>query len=130
MQNKLLVTALAGLVLFVACSKKDSPTPKPPATDSTAVPDSVALLGNWRPIHDATAYYLLSGQWVSSDSIVLQPDDYYDFKDGKMYYFDHDFGDPNYDTMPLDAFVPMVQRVMARPKRSIYMRKDQSMAAE
>src|SRR5580704_7791852 len=32
--------------------------------------------------------------------------------------------DPNYDTMPLDAFVPMVQRVMARPKRSIYLRND------
>ena len=38
--------------------------------------------------------------------------------------------DPNYDTMPLDAFVPMVQRVMARPKRSIYMREDQKVAAE
>jgi predicted HD phosphohydrolase len=34
---------------------------------------------------------------------------------------------PDYDTMPLDAFVPMLQRVMERPKRSIYMRKDQSM---
>jgi predicted HD phosphohydrolase len=33
--------------------------------------------------------------------------------------------DPHYDTMPLAAFVPMVQRVMARPKRSIYMREDQ-----
>ena len=33
--------------------------------------------------------------------------------------------DPKYDTMPLDAFVPMVQRVMARPKRSIYMCEDQ-----
>jgi predicted HD phosphohydrolase len=31
--------------------------------------------------------------------------------------------DPGYDTMPLEAFVPMVQRVMARPKRSIYMRE-------
>lgn len=38
--------------------------------------------------------------------------------------------DPNYDTMPLDAFVPMVQRVMARPKRSIYMRENQAAAAE
>ncbi|HEX4532603.1 MAG TPA: HD domain-containing protein [Rhizomicrobium sp.] len=38
--------------------------------------------------------------------------------------------DPNYDTMPLDAFVPMVNRVMAAPKRSIYMRNDKSMAAE
>ena len=31
--------------------------------------------------------------------------------------------DPNYDTMPLEAFEPMVQRVMARPKRSIYLRE-------
>jgi predicted HD phosphohydrolase len=31
--------------------------------------------------------------------------------------------DPGYDSMPLEAFVPMVQRVMARPKRSIYMRE-------
>jgi predicted HD phosphohydrolase len=38
--------------------------------------------------------------------------------------------DPNYDTMPLDAFVPLVQRVMARPKRSIYLRNDGQMAAE
>lgn len=30
--------------------------------------------------------------------------------------------DSNYDTMPLEAFVPMVERVMARPKRSIYLR--------
>ena len=34
--------------------------------------------------------------------------------------------DPNYDTMPLEAFVPMVRRVMARPKRSIYLREDKS----
>jgi predicted HD phosphohydrolase len=38
--------------------------------------------------------------------------------------------DPNYDTMPLDAFVPMVQRVMARPKHSIYLRDEQKAAAE
>jgi predicted HD phosphohydrolase len=31
--------------------------------------------------------------------------------------------DPAYDTMPLEAFVPMVSRVMARPKRSIYLRQ-------
>jgi predicted HD phosphohydrolase len=30
--------------------------------------------------------------------------------------------DSNYATMPLEFFVPMVQRVMARPKRSIYLR--------
>jgi predicted HD phosphohydrolase len=38
--------------------------------------------------------------------------------------------DPNYDAMPLEAFVPMVQRVMARPKRSIYMRENSQLAAE
>jgi predicted HD phosphohydrolase len=38
--------------------------------------------------------------------------------------------DPDYDTMPLEAFVPMVGRVMARPKRSIYMREEQKAAAE
>ena len=31
--------------------------------------------------------------------------------------------DPHFDSLPLDAFVPMVQRVMARPKRSLYMRE-------
>lgn len=30
--------------------------------------------------------------------------------------------DPNYESMPLEAFVPMLQRVMAVPKRSIYLR--------
>ncbi len=37
--------------------------------------------------------------------------------------------DPDYDTMPLEAFMPAVQRVMDRPKRSIYMREN-SYAAE
>lgn len=31
--------------------------------------------------------------------------------------------DPDYDTMPLEAFVPMVHRVLAQPKRSIYLRE-------
>ena len=38
--------------------------------------------------------------------------------------------DPNYDTMPLEAFVPMVQRVMTRPKQSIYMRSEQKFVVE
>jgi len=38
--------------------------------------------------------------------------------------------DPAYDTMPLEAFVPMVRRVMARPKNTIYMRQDGKIAAE
>jgi predicted HD phosphohydrolase len=31
--------------------------------------------------------------------------------------------DPDYDTMPLEAFAPMVRRLMAMPKRSIYLSK-------
>jgi predicted HD phosphohydrolase len=40
--------------------------------------------------------------------------------------------DPRYDTMPLETFVPMLRRVMERPKRSIYMREGTSapLAAE
>src|SRR5580692_10618652 len=38
--------------------------------------------------------------------------------------------DANYATLPLEFFVPMVQRVMARPKRSIYLRAGQSEAKE
>jgi predicted HD phosphohydrolase len=30
--------------------------------------------------------------------------------------------DPNYDSMPLEAFEPMLRRVFERPKRSIYVR--------
>src|SRR5579863_9799344 len=38
--------------------------------------------------------------------------------------------DPGYDTMPLTAFEPMVRRVMAKPKRSIYLRESVPQAAE
>lgn len=31
--------------------------------------------------------------------------------------------DPNYDTLPLEAFEPMVRRVFERPKHSIYLRE-------
>jgi predicted HD phosphohydrolase len=37
--------------------------------------------------------------------------------------------DPAYDTMPLEAFEPMVHRVMARPRNTIYIRPDQTQAA-
>lgn len=36
--------------------------------------------------------------------------------------FDQNSFDPNYDTMPLEAFEPMLRRVIARPKTSIYKR--------
>jgi predicted HD phosphohydrolase len=40
--------------------------------------------------------------------------------------------DPDYDTMPLETFVPMLHRIMERPKRSIYMREEKAapLAAE
>jgi predicted HD phosphohydrolase len=38
--------------------------------------------------------------------------------------------DPNYDTMPIEAFAPMVRRVMARPKNTIYLRPEERVAAE
>jgi predicted HD phosphohydrolase len=36
--------------------------------------------------------------------------------------YDQNSFEPGYDTMPLDAFVPMMRRVMEAPKRSIYKR--------
>jgi predicted HD phosphohydrolase len=36
--------------------------------------------------------------------------------------YDQNSFDPGYDSMPLEAFVPMMRRVMETPKRSIYKR--------
>ena len=36
--------------------------------------------------------------------------------------YDQNSFEPGYDTMPLEAFEPMLRRVVARPKTSIYMR--------
>jgi len=38
--------------------------------------------------------------------------------------YDQNSFDPAYDTMPLEAFVPMMRRVMETPKRSIYMKPE------
>lgn len=38
--------------------------------------------------------------------------------------YDQNSFDPAYDSMPLDAFVPMMRRVMATPKRSIYRKAE------
>ena len=38
--------------------------------------------------------------------------------------YDQNSFDPGYDSMPLSAFEPMIHRVTAQPKRSIYRRKD------
>ncbi len=38
--------------------------------------------------------------------------------------YDQNSFDPTYDTMPLEAFEPMLRRVVAQPKRSIYARTE------
>ena len=38
--------------------------------------------------------------------------------------YDQNSFEPGYDTMPLDAFEPMLRRVVARPKTSIYLRAE------
>jgi predicted HD phosphohydrolase len=42
--------------------------------------------------------------------------------------FDQNAFDPSFKSMPLEAFYPMIQRVTATPKRSIYLRKDKAEA--
>lgn len=37
--------------------------------------------------------------------------------------YDQNSFDPNYESMPLEAFEPMLRRVMAQPKRSIYRKE-------
>ena len=37
--------------------------------------------------------------------------------------YDQNSFDPAYGSMPLEAFVPMMRRVMERPVRSIYMKE-------
>jgi predicted HD phosphohydrolase len=37
--------------------------------------------------------------------------------------FDQNSFEPGYDTLPLEAFEPMLRRVVARPKASIYLRE-------
>jgi predicted HD phosphohydrolase len=44
--------------------------------------------------------------------------------------YDQNSFDPAYKSMPLEAFEPMIHRVFARPKNSIYLRKDKQAAAE
>ena len=38
--------------------------------------------------------------------------------------YDQNSFDPNYESMPLEAFTPMMRRVMEVPKRSIYRQED------
>ena len=42
--------------------------------------------------------------------------------------YDQSAFDPAYESMPLEAFEPMLRRVMTTPKRSIYLRQDEAAA--
>ncbi len=44
--------------------------------------------------------------------------------------YDQNSFDPNFKSMPLEAFVPMIGRVFTRPKNSLYLRKEKQAAAE
>ena len=44
--------------------------------------------------------------------------------------YDQNSFDPSFKSMPLEAFEPMIQRVFARPKNSMYLRTDNRAAAE
>jgi predicted HD phosphohydrolase len=44
--------------------------------------------------------------------------------------YDQSAFDPDYESMPLDAFVPMVERVFERPLRSVYMRDGDKLVGE
>ncbi|MDE1174522.1 MAG: HD domain-containing protein [Parvibaculaceae bacterium] len=45
----------------------------------------------------------------------------YEYTAQFCHLYDQAAFDPNYESMPLEAFEPMVQRIFERPKRSIYM---------
>ena len=42
--------------------------------------------------------------------------------------YDQPAFDPSFDNMPLEAFIPMMERVMSKPRQSIYMRRDATTA--
>ena len=54
------------------------------------------------------------------------------YKDHKYYQdtidfcekYDQNSFDPNYDSMSIEEFEPMVRRVFAQPKNSIYKKRD------
>lgn len=56
--------------------------------------------------------------------------DHFEYTAQFCHLYDQSSFDPNYESMPLEAFEPMLRRVMARPKNSIYMRKDGSIPLE
>jgi predicted HD phosphohydrolase len=50
--------------------------------------------------------------------------EYFDVTEEFCADFDQPAFDPDYDTLPLEHFEPLVRSVMAAPRRSIYLRED------
>jgi len=54
--------------------------------------------------------------------------DHFEYTAQFCHLYDQAAFDPNYESMPLNAFEPMVRKVMERPLNSIYMRDDDTSA--
>ncbi len=54
--------------------------------------------------------------------------EYFEYTAQFCHLYDQAAFDPNYESMPLEAFEPMVRKVMERPRNSIYMRDDETSA--
>ena len=54
--------------------------------------------------------------------------DHFEYTAQFCHLYDQAAFDPNYESMPLSAFEPMVRKVMERPLNSIYMRDDDTSA--
>ena len=60
------------------------------------------------------------------DQFVGHP--YYDLTEEFCVDFDQPAFDPEYPTMPLEEFTPLLQQFFSSPKRSIYLRDDDAMS--
>jgi hypothetical protein len=98
MIRKFTIFSFSALFLFIACKKSNNDS-KPP-TDP-AVPDSVSIIGKWRPVSGMAYYYDPSTNvFVDSGRLVAGPTDYYDFEKGVIYYYFKDGTNDIYDTIP------------------------------
>ena len=49
---------------------------------------------------------------------------WYDYTAEFCHEYDQKAFDPDYDTLPLETFIPMLQRVLTSPKQSIYIKEE------
>lgn len=51
---------------------------------------------------------------------------WYEYTAQFCHLYDQPAFDPDYDTLPLEFFEPMVRRVLAKPKKSMYVREEEA----